>query len=141
LVALSKAHVSQIGTWRRNHLCGTINSADRRRDLQACAIEIRLPMAQILWDMSSAREHTDMSNENAARANLQGILDRLGPGATLSVDDRWLWTCFGDGGPGAADRFAKSNHCGFIPEGEGGTFIRAYFKQGGQIDGVNVRQD
>jgi hypothetical protein len=68
-----------------------------------------------------------MTTQGEARANLETILSRLGPGAWLTVDDRWLWACFGSGGHIEADRFAKSKGACFISEGEGGRFGRAYF--------------
>ena len=77
-----------------------------------------------------AERFKGMSTRDDTLDNLQGILDRLGPGASLCVDDRWLSACFGEGGHQGADHFAKANHCDFIPDGEGGKFIRAYSKQG-----------
>jgi hypothetical protein len=68
-----------------------------------------------------------MGAQIEARANLLGILERLGPGAWLGVDERWLFACFGEGGHQAADEFAKANSCCFFPEDEGGRFGRAYF--------------
>jgi hypothetical protein len=71
-----------------------------------------------------------MAMTEPALENLRSILDRLGPGAWLHVDDRWLSACFGEEGPQAADRFAKAHHCSFIPDGDvGGRFGRAYFKK------------
>ena len=44
------------------------------------------------------------------------ILDRLGPGASLHIDHRWLSHIFDteiDAAVDAAREFAKRNHCAF----------------------------
>jgi hypothetical protein len=67
--------------------------------------------------------------QDEAQANLQGILDRLGPGAWLAVDQTWMWCLFREGGVDAARRFAESSGCCFVHDGAGvGRFGRAYFK-------------
>jgi hypothetical protein len=71
-------------------------------------------------------------SQQEAQANLQGILDRLGPGAWLAVDRTWMWCLFREGGVEAARRFAESSDCCFVDDGGGvGRFGRAYFKDAG----------
>ena len=67
--------------------------------------------------------------QDEAQANLQGILDRLGPGAWLAVDATWMWCLFREGGVDAARRFAEASGCCFVEDARGvGRFGRAYFK-------------
>ena len=66
-------------------------------------------------------------------ADLTEILDRLGPGATLTIDHRWLSHLFDvevSAAVEAAKEFANRNHCMFTFDEEQGTgkFDRAYFK-------------
>jgi hypothetical protein len=77
--------------------------------------------------------------QDEAQANLQGILDRLGPGAWLAVDETWMWCLFRDGGVDAARRFAEASGCCFVDDGAGiGRFGRAYFKDAVRLSSVDA---
>ena len=77
-----------------------------------------------------------MEKPEQLRGRLKGILDRIGPGLDLSVDDRCLSAAFGNEDTTTkAEQFAHDNHCVFRYEsgkfhGDGvGFFGRAYFKK------------
>ncbi len=77
-----------------------------------------------------------METREQTRGRLKGILDRIGPGLDLSVDDRFLVAAFGDEDTTTkAEQFAHDNHCAFRYEpgksrGDGiGFFGRAYPKK------------
>ncbi len=66
-------------------------------------------------------------------ADLTEILNRLGPGATLTIDHRWLSHLFDtevSAAVEAAKEFANRNHCTFMYDKKQvlGKFGRAYFK-------------
>ncbi len=74
-----------------------------------------------------------MDTREQGLANLKEILDRLGPGAWLRIDDRWLIRLFDseiDVAFDAATEFAKRNHCTLRYDQEKGIgeFGRAYFQ-------------
>ena len=80
-----------------------------------------------------------METSGQTRDRLKSILDRIGPGLNLSVDDRFLIAAFGNEDTVTkAEQFARDNHCAFRYEsgknrGDGrGVFGRAYPKK---IDG------
>ena len=77
-----------------------------------------------------------METRQQTQQRLLGILNRIGPGLELTVDERFLIAAFGDMPPYlAADSFAKENNCGFAFRpaqhyGDGqGIFFRAYTKE------------
>ena len=77
-----------------------------------------------------------MEKPEQTRERLKGILDRIGPGLDLSVDDRFLTAAFGDEDTTTkAEQFAHDNDCAFRYEpgkirGDGvGFFGRAYPKE------------
>ena len=58
-----------------------------------------------------------MENQEQTQARLKGILDRIGPGMWLDVDDRFLAAALGyDATAAKAEQFAKDNHCAFTYE-------------------------
>ena len=67
-------------------------------------------------------------------ADLTEILDRLGPGAFLTIDHRWISHLFDaevSAAVDAAKEFASRNHCTYTYDEEDGLgiFGRAYFKE------------
>ncbi len=77
-----------------------------------------------------------MEAQEQTRTQLSTILDQLGPGMWLRVDDRFLSAAFGKKDKSTeAERFAKDNNCSFQYEtghahGDGtGVFGRAYTKE------------
>ncbi len=75
-----------------------------------------------------------METREQLQARLKAILDQLGPGASLHIDDHWMAASFGrDDVQQIAESFAEQNHCLFRYEpgahhGDGfGIFGRAYF--------------
>ena len=77
-----------------------------------------------------------METQDQVQARLQDILDRIGPGMWLSVDDRFLVAAFGhESTSKKAEKFAHHNQCAFRFErgaqrGDGtGLFGRAYTKK------------
>lgn len=79
-----------------------------------------------------------MDTPEQVRARLKGILDLIGPGMSLTVDDRFLAAAFGSETPTVeAEQFARQNQCAFRYEpgnhhGDGaGVFGRAYAKRVG----------
>ena len=81
-------------------------------------------------ELASGVAFLERMTQDDAQANLQGILDRLGPGAWLAVDEIWMWCLFRGGGVDAAKSFAESTGCCFVDDGGGvGRFGRAYFKR------------
>jgi len=77
-----------------------------------------------------------MENQEQTQARLKGILDRIGPGISLMVDDRFMAAAFGEKTiVTEAKQFADANHCTFRYEpgnhhGDGtGYFGRAYSKK------------
>ena len=77
-----------------------------------------------------------MEKPEQTRERLKGILDRIGPGLDLGVDDRFLYAAFGDEDTTTkAAQFAHDNHCAFRYEpgafhgDDVGIFGRAYFKK------------
>ena len=77
-----------------------------------------------------------MEKLEQTRVRLRGILDRIGPGLDLSVDDRFLVAAFGgEDTTTKAEQFAHDNHCAFRYKpgkyhGDGiGFFGRAYVKK------------
>ena len=73
-----------------------------------------------------------MTQPTIVQNQLTEILDKLGPGLRLEIDDLWLARAFGYDAAARqrAEEFAKDHHCGFIYNARtcGGIFIRAYFK-------------
>jgi hypothetical protein len=80
-----------------------------------------------------------METRESSLSRLKIILDQLGPGAWLHLDDRWMMRLFGfvDVGPeknagiDAATDFARRNGCAFRYEEDTqmGVFRRALFKR------------
>jgi hypothetical protein len=80
-----------------------------------------------------------METQEQGLSRLKAILDLIGPGASLHIDDRWMARLFGPDKKTAAQsasEFAQHNHCVFRFEphtggkGEGiGIFGRAHFKR------------
>ena len=77
-----------------------------------------------------------METQDQSQVRLQGILDRIGPGMWLSVDDRFLVAAFGrESTSKKAEEFAHQNQCAFkyepgVQHGDGtGRFGRAYTKK------------
>ena len=74
-----------------------------------------------------------MYTPEQARGNLKEILDRIGPGMWLNVDDRVLSAAFGlDATSDEATEFARRNQCAFRYKrgpayGGMGEFGRAYY--------------
>ena len=85
--------------------------------------------------------YSGMQTREQSLADLKAILNHLGPGAWLHIDDRWMEHAFGldkKAAAQAAKNFAQSNQCVFRYEpdaggsGEGvGIFGREYFKEDG----------
>jgi hypothetical protein len=71
-----------------------------------------------------------MDTKEQSLLRLKEILDRLGPGAWLQIDDRWISHLF-SGSLEAAKEFARENHCAFRynKESRFGEFGRAYSKK------------
>src|SRR4051794_28728520 len=70
-----------------------------------------------------------MQTQAECQAELQFVLDALGPSASYSVGPRTVRAAFGDGGTNAARHFAEARECLFVPDEDGGgVFRRAHPK-------------